>query len=80
MRKYWRTSAKIAKAALYLLNEMNYPIKVGFEALLYLANDNTGPRTPVHDNHLGDVSLMNAFTTKRPDPLKSTYFDDLNTK
>jgi hypothetical protein len=75
--KEFRTSDKIAKGALVILNFLKCANIPSYEEVLALVDDNRGLNPPVHHNHLGLPFDPKTFTGIRPPSLPTYMFEEM---
>lgn len=73
----FRTTERIAEAALFLLKTFACDNVPDISVLKELTDNMAGQNPPVHANHLGEEINYAKFTGKRPTPLASDYFETL---
>ena len=77
VEKEFRTTDKIAEAAMFLLSTLSCENAPDISVLKQLTDNMAGQNPPAHENHLGEPINLSQFTGKRPTPLSSTYFETL---
>jgi len=77
VEREFRTTDKIAEAAMFLLKTLSCENIPDISILKELTDNMEGQNPPAHENHLGEPINVSKFTGKRPTSMPTTYFETL---
>jgi hypothetical protein len=77
VEREFRTTDKIAEAAMFLLKTLSCENIPDISILKELTDNMEGQNPPAHENHLGEPINVTKFTGKRPTSMPTTYFETL---